>query len=284
MMIVTDTASDIFEDEAAFMGVELVPLDIMLGQSHFIRNTPAEFDRFYNALKGGADFPTTSQPAPELYRALYEQAKQRNEDVLVIALSGELSGTVESARMAAELSDWKDRVYVMDSRHAITSQRLLVEEAVRLREQDLPAEQIISRLQEYGRRIRICGVLDSLEYLRRGGRIPAALAVVGDILSIKPVVAVQEGKLTSFGKARGMKAGQKFLRKEFERLERDVRWKVCFLYSQGRKLVDEFANDFMSRYGIADEDARFVQIGPVIGAHLGPDCVGLAFVATGPVD
>ena len=103
-------------------------------------------------------------------------------------------------------------------------------------------------------------------------------------MSIKPVVAVQEGKLTSFGKARGMKAGQKFLRKEFERLERDVRWKVCFLYSQGRKLVDEFANDFMSRYGIADEDARFVQIGPVIGAHLGPDCVGLAFVATGPVD
>lgn len=284
MMIITDTASDIFEDEASLMGVELVPLDIVFGSDHFVRNTPEEFDRFYDELKARQDFPTSSQPAPDLYRALYEQAKRTGEEVLVIALSGGLSGTVESARIAAELSDWGGHVRVYDSRHAITSQRLLVEEAVRLRDEGRSVDQIVSALDDLGPRIRICGVLDSLEYLRRGGRIPAALAVVGDILSIKPVVAVRDGNLVSFGKARGQKGGQKLLRKEFERLERDVRWKVCFLYSQGRKLVDEFAADFKRRYGIADSDSRMVQIGPVIGTHLGPDCVGIAFVATAPVD
>ncbi len=284
MMIVTDTASDIFDDEAALMDVALVPLDIVFGDDHFVRNTPEEFERFYTMLKERDDFPTTSQPAPDLYRALFEQAKRRDEEVLVITLSGGLSGTVESARIAAELSGWADHVHIMDSRHAITSQRLLVEEAVRLRDEGLGAEEIIGRLSVVRDRIRICGVLDSLEYLRRGGRIPAALAVVGDILSIKPVVAVRNGDLVSYGKARGQKGGQKFLRKEFERLERDVRWKVCFLYSQGRKLVDEFAEDFKARYGIGDDDCRMVQIGPVIGTHLGPDCVGLAFVATSKVD
>ncbi len=284
MMIITDTASDIFEDEASLMGVELVPLDIVFGSDHFVRNTPEEFDRFYDELKARQDFPTSSQPAPDLYRALYEQAKRTGEEVLVIALSGGLSGTVESARIAAELSDWGGHVRVYDSRHAITSQRLLVEEAVRLRDEGRSVDQIVSALDDLGPRIRICGVLDSLEYLRRGGRIPAALAVVGDILSIKPVVAVRDGNLVSFGKARGQKGGQKLLRREFERLERDVRWKVCFLYSQGRKLVDEFAADFKRRYGIADSDSRMVQIGPVIGTHLGPDCVGIAFVATAPVD
>lgn len=284
MMIITDTASDIFEDEASLMGVELVPLDIVFGSDHFVRNTPEEFDRFYDELKARQDFPTSSQPAPDLYRALYEQAKRTGEEVLVIALSGGLSGTVESARIAAELSDWGEHVRVYDSQHAITSQRLLVEEAVRLRDEGRSVDQIVSALDDLGPRIRICGVLDSLEYLRRGGRIPAALAVVGDILSIKPVVAVRDGNLVSFGKARGQKGGQKLLRREFERLERDVRWKVCFLYSQGRKLVDEFAADFKRRYGIADSDSRMVQIGPVIGTHLGPDCVGIAFVATAPVD
>lgn len=284
MMIITDTASDIFEDEAALMGVDLVPLDIVFGSDHFVRNTPEEFDRFYNMLKSSTGFPTTSQPAPELYLALYCQAKERGEDVLVIALSGGLSGTVESARMAAGLSGWENHIHIVDSRHAITSQRMLVEEAVRLRDEGLEISEIIPRIENLGRRIRICGVLDSLEYLRRGGRIPAALAVVGDILSIKPIVAVRNGDLVSIGKARGQKAGQKFLRKEFEQLERDTRWKVCFLYSQGRKLVNEFARDFKERYGISDDDMRMVQIGPVVGTHLGPDCVGLAVVANKPVD
>ena len=172
MMIITDSASDILQSEAEALDVRLVQLDIMLGGEHFDRNTHEMFDRFYTMLAERDDFPTTSQPSPDAYLALYEEARAADEDVLVICLSGALSGTVESARIAAGLSGWEDRITVMDTRHAIASQRLLVEEAARLRDEGKTPAEILPRLEYLRDHIRICGVLDKLEYLRRGGRIP----------------------------------------------------------------------------------------------------------------
>ena len=133
MMIITDSASDILQSEAETLDIRLVQLDIMLGGEHFDRNSHEMFDRFYTLLAERDDFPTTSQPSPDAYLALYEEARKAGEEVLVICLSGALSGTVESARMAAGLSGWEDHITVMDTRHAIASQRIMVEEAVRLR-------------------------------------------------------------------------------------------------------------------------------------------------------
>lgn len=283
MMIVTDSASDILEDEAKQLDVRVVPLDIAFGDEHFLSNTTERFDRFYDMLAQRDDFPTTSQPSPDSYLALYDEARQNNEDVLVVALSGALSGTVESARMAARLSGWEDRITIMDTRHAIASQRLLVEEAARMRERGKSPDEIVVRLEELRDRIRICGVLDKLEYLRRGGRIPAGLAVVGDLLSIKPVVAVDDGAVVPIGKARGRRAGEKRLRQEFERIPFDRSWRVIFLFSGDREITQKFAQDFCERYNIDSVKTRTIQIGPTIGAHLGPDCVGLCFMAKDPI-
>lgn len=283
MMIITDSASDILQDEAEKLDVRLVHLDIMLGGEHFNLNTHEMFDRFYRMLAERDDFPTTSQPSPEAYMELYEEARERGEDVLVICLSGALSGTVESARIAAGLSGWEDRIAIMDTRHAIASQRLLVEEAARLRDEGKAASEIIPRLEYLRDRIRICGVLDKLEYLRRGGRIPSGLAKVGDLLSIKPVVAVDDGAVAPIGKARGRHAGEKRLRQEFEKHPCDPAWQITFVYSLGMEIVEEFASRFCELFGIDRAATRDVQIGPTIGAHLGPDCVGLCFVAKDPV-
>lgn len=283
MMIITDSASDILQDEAERLGVRLVHLDIMLGGEHFNLNTHEMFDRFYRMLAERDDFPTTSQPSPEAYLELYEEARERGEDVLAICLSGALSGTVESARIAAGLSGWEDRIAIMDTRHAIASQRLLVEEAARLRDEGKAASEIIPRLEYLRDRIRICGVLDKLEYLRRGGRIPSGLAKVGDLLSIKPVVAVDDGAVAPIGKARGRHAGEKRLRQEFEKHPYDPAWQITFVYSLGMEIVEEFASRFCELFGIDRAATRDVQIGPTIGAHLGPDCVGLCFVAKDPV-
>ncbi len=283
MMIITDSASDILQDEAEKLGVRLVHLDIMLGGEHFNLNTHEMFDRFYRMLAERDDFPTTSQPSPEAYMELYEEARERGEDVLVICLSGALSGTVESARIAAGLSGWEDRIAIMDTRHAIASQRLLAEEAARLRDEGKAASEIIPRLEYLRDRIRICGVLDKLEYLRRGGRIPSGLAKVGDLLSIKPVVAVDDGAVAPIGKARGRHAGEKRLRQEFEKHPYDPAWQITFVYSLGMEIVEEFASRFCELFGIDRAATRDVQIGPTIGAHLGPDCVGLCFVAKDPV-
>lgn len=283
MMIITDSASDILQDEAEKLGVRLVHLDIMLGGEHFNRNTHEMFDRFYRMLAERDDFPTTSQPSPDAYLDLYEEAREAGEDVLVLCLSGALSGTVESARMAAGLSDWEDHITIMDTRHAIASQRLLVEEAARLRDAEKTPQEIVAHLERLRDRIRICGVLDKLEYLRRGGRIPSGLAKVGDLLSIKPVVAVDDGAVAPIGKARGRHAGEKRLHHEFEDHPYDPAWQITFVYSLGREIVEEFASRFCELFGIDRAATRDVQIGPTIGAHLGPDCVGLCFVAKDPI-
>ncbi len=284
MMIITDSASDILQSEAETLDIRLVQLDIMLGGEHFDRNSHEMFDRFYTLLAERDDFPTTSQPSPDAYLALYGEARKAGEEVLVICLSGALSGTVESARMAAGLSGWEDHITVMDTRHAIASQRIMVEEAARLRDEGKTAEEILPHLEYLRDHIRICGVLDKLEYLRRGGRIPSGLAKVGDLLSIKPVVAVNDGAVAPIGKARGRHAGEKRLRQEFENHPFDPAWQITFVYSLGTEIVEDFASDFCKKYGIDRAATRDVQIGPTIGAHLGPDCVGLAFVTKDPVE
>ena len=284
MMIITDSASDILQSEAEALGVRLVQLDIMLGGEHFDRNSHEMFDRFYTLLAERDDFPTTSQPSPDAYLALYEEARAAGEEVLVICLSGALSGTVESARLAAGLSGCEDHITVMDTRHAIASQRIMVEEAARLRDEGKTAEEILPHLEYLRDHIRICGVLDKLEYLRRGGRIPSGLAKVGDLLSIKPVVAVNDGAVAPIGKAHGRHAGEKRLRREFENHPYDPAWQITFVYSLGTEIVEDFASDFCKKYGIDRAATRDVQIGPTIGAHLGPDCVGLAFVTKDPVE
>lgn len=278
-MIITDSASDILQDEADTMGIHLVPLDIFFGGQHFLRNTEELFDHFYDLLKEREDFPTTSQPAPDAYCGLYAQAQKAAEEVLVICLSGALSGTVESARIAAQLSGYAEHIHIMDTRHAIASQRLMVEEAVRMRDEGAQVAEILARLEWLRDHIRICGVLDKLEYLRRGGRIPAGLAKVGDLLSIKPVVVVDNGEVAPMAKVHGRHAGEKRLLQEFENLPRDMNWPVLFLYSRGRRFVDAFAAEFRERFSIEESDTRTIQIGPTIGAHLGPDCVGLCFVS-----
>ena len=284
MMIITDSASDILQSEAEALDIRLVQLDIMLGGEHFDRNSHELFDRFYTLLAERDDFPTTSQPSPDAYLALYEEARKAGEEVLVICLSGALSGTVESARIAAGLSGWEDHITVMDTRHAIASQRIMVEEAAHLRDEGKTAEEILPHLEYLRDHIRICGVLDKLEYLRRGGRIPSGLAKVGDLLSIKPVVAVNDGAVAPIGKARGRHAGEKRLRQEFENHPYDPAWQITFVYSLGTEIVEDFASDFCKKYGIDRAATRDVQIGPTIGAHLGPDCVGLAFVTKDPVE
>ncbi|HIT45776.1 MAG TPA: DegV family protein [Candidatus Aphodovivens excrementavium] len=283
MILITDSASDILEDEAADLRVHLVPLDIMFAGEHFTSNTHETFDNFYRLLAERDDFPVTSQPSPEAYLELYQKARREQEEVLVICLSGALSGTVESARIAADLSGWQDHITIVDTRHAIASQRLMVEEAARMRDEGKSVQEIVAHLEFLRDHIRICGVLDKLEYLRRGGRIPAGLAKVGDLLSIKAVVAVNDGAVSPVGKARGRHAGEKRLYQEFEKHPHNPAWQITFVYSLGLKIVKEFADAFCEHYSIDCMKTRMIQIGPTIGAHLGPDCVGLCFVTKDPV-
>lgn len=277
MVIVTDTASDILESEARELDVRLAAFDISFGEEHCSRNTPQDLARFYNLLTTSEVFPKTSQPSPESYLEYIHEGQERGEDVLIIALTSTISGSVESARLAAKLSGY-DRVAVVDSRQAIVSERMVVEYACQLRDEGKTLEEAVAAIKGFSERIQISGILDTLTYLQKGGRIPASLARIGNLLKIKPLVAVEDGVLMSPNAARGTNAAKKAIWKRLDPEHLDTSWPIYFVYADRRDLAEKFAAETVEKFGLDPQNTRICQISGTVGAHLGPGCFGYAFL------
>lgn len=277
MIIVTDTASDILESEAEALDVRLVPFDISFGDVHCNRNTPEGLNEFYRLLVAGGEFPKTSQPAPESFLSIYQEAQEKKEDVLVLSLTSTISGAVESARLAAKLSGY-DRIAVVDTKQAIVSERMVVEYACKLREQGKTLEETVAAVESFRNRIQISGILDTLTYLQKGGRIPASLAHIGNLLKIKPLVAVEDGVLMSPTATRGTNAAKKAIWKRLDPDRLDTSWPMYFVYADDERPAREFAEETIEKFGLDPENVRICQISGTVGAHLGPGCFGFAFV------
>lgn len=275
MMIITDSASDITEKEAEEMDIRLVWLKTKFSDGDFPMKTEEDFCRFFDKLAEEKDLPMTSQPSPEEYLEFFEEAKSKEEEVLVLTLSSGLSGTVNAANLAKQMSEY-DKIWLIDSEQAIITQRFLVQKAVELRKEGKTTEDIVEILEELKKRVTVCGMLDTLTYLRKGGRIPAALAVVGNMLHIKPVIELKDKTLTMLGKARGRSGGMKYLWKEFESYDIDREEPVYFGYTSDREIGEKFMMDTVEKYGL--KNYKLYPVGGIIGTHVGPACVAISFV------
>lgn len=273
--IVTDTASDITAAQAKELGIDLVPLVTEFEDGIFPMTSEADFDRFYEKLRDCKTLPITSRPSPQLYQDIYMEAKEKGDDVLVISLSSGISSTIESAFIAKELAEY-DRVTVIDSEQAVMSQRILVEYAVKLRDEGKDIQEITEKVLDLRNRVTVVGIIGSLVYLRKGGRIPPALGLLGDALGIKPVITVENKVIEAFGKARGMKAGISMAYRHMELDSIDLDYPVCFGYTSSRELGESFMNNTMERFRIPQ--ARLCQVSGIIGTHLGTDSIGVAYV------
>ena len=275
MMIITDSASDITEKEAEEMDIRLVWLKTKFSDGDFPMKTEEDFCRFFDKLAEEKDLPMTSQPSPEEYLEFFEEAKSKDEEVLVLTLSSGLSGTINAANLAKQMSEY-DKIWIIDSEQAIITQRFLVQKAVELRKEGKTTEDIVEILEDLKKRVTVCGMLDTLTYLRKGGRIPAALAVVGNMLHIKPVIELKDKTLTMLGKARGRSGGMKYLWKEFESYDIDREEPVYFGYTSDREIGEKFMMDTVEKYGL--KNYKLYPVGGIIGTHVGPACVALSFV------
>ncbi|WP_418418701.1 DegV family protein [Blautia sp.] len=275
MMIITDSASDITEKEAEEMDIRLVWLKTKFSDGDFPMKAEEDFCRFFDKLAEEKDLPMTSQPSPEEYLEFFEEAKSKEEEVLVLTLSSGLSGTVNAANLAKQMSEY-DKIWIIDSEQAIITQRFLVQKAVELRKEGKTTEDIVEILEELKKRVTVCGMLDTLTYLRKGGRIPAALAVVGNMLHIKPVIELKDKTLTMLGKARGRSGGMKYLWKEFESYDIDREEPVYFGYTSDREIGEKFMMDTVEKYGL--KNYKLYPVGGIIGTHVGPACVAISFV------
>ncbi len=273
--IVTDTASDITAWQAREMDVRLVPLSISFGDRKMPMDTEEDFQAFFEQLYEEKELPTTGQPSPEAYLKEYREAREKDEDVLVLALSGGLSGTVHSAQMAREISGY-ERITILDTRQAILTQRMLVERAVLRRSQGWTVEKIAEELLEARDRLVVCGALDTLTFLRKGGRIPPGFDVIGNVLALKPIIELKDGVLVKLGVARGQRKSQEYLYREFEEFPVDPDWPVYMGYTYNRAQGESFFEETKERYGLSG--SRLYPVGGVIGAHVGKNCIALAFV------
>lgn len=280
--IITDSASDITREDVAAAGnpaLTVLPLSITFGNATYEDGVNLSHQRFYELLVEGDDLPMTGQVNPYAFEQAIGEARAAGDEVIVITLSGKLSGTNASANTAAASFD--SGVYVVDSKNVTVGERVLVDYALRLVDEGLSAADIATALEQAREDIYVVGLLDTLEYLRRGGRIPASAAALGKLLSIKPVITIEDGAVELLGKARGSKNGRNLLTQQVEAAGGiDFAMPIALGYAGLddallRKYIEDSRHIWEDH--IALEDLPVHSVGATIGTHVGPGAIALAF-------
>lgn len=272
--IIVDSTADLVPEIKE--RVHTVPLSVRFGDEEYIDGVTIDYKTFYEKLIESDVLPTTSQANPDAFMKEFEKAKEAGESAVVITLASKLSGTYQSAMIAAD--DYED-IYVVDSGNVAMGSSILIELAFKLLDEGLSAKEIAEKLEEEKKKVVIVALLDTLEYLKKGGRISKTAAFAGNVLNIKPVLSVVDGEINVLGKARGSKMGNNLLVQEIDKAGGiDFSKPVLLGYSGlSDALLLKYIED--SRYiweGNIDE-VRYTTVGSVIGTHAGPGAIVVAF-------
>lgn len=273
--ILTDSGSDILPPCPENLTV--LPMTIRFGEREYRDGVDLDHREFYEKLLESDALPVTSLVSPGDFGEFYRQAEKQGETVVVVTLSSKLSGTWQSAVLAAR--DYPGRVFVVDSRNATLGERLLVEYALRLAGEGLPAKKIAGELERVRNRIRVIGLLDTLEYLKKGGRISKTVAFFGEAMAIKPVVTVRDGEVVMLGKARGSRNGNNFLIQEIGKAGGvDFRMPYALGYTGlSDAMLQKYIRDSEPLWRDHAEALPVHTIGATIGTHIGPGAIAVAF-------
>lgn len=272
--IIVDSTADLTPEVKS--RVHTVPLTVHFGDVEYVDGVTIDHKSFYEKLVESDVLPTTSQATPDAFMVEFEKAKTAGESAVVITLASQFSGTYQSAVIAAE--DY-DNVYVVDSGSAAMGSGVLVELALRLLDGGKSAEEIAKALEEEKKKIVIVALVDTLEYLKKGGRVSKAVAFAGGVLNIKPVLAVTNGEIRILGKARGSKMGNNLLVQEIDKAGGvDFTKPVLLGYSGiSDALLLKYIEDSRHIWEGNLPEIRYTTVGSVIGTHAGPGAVVVAF-------
>lgn len=271
--IVIDSTTDMIPELQG--RVKVVPLSIRFGEEEYIDGVTINTTEFYEKLGNGGVLPTTSQPTPAAFADVYEEMVSAGDSVIVITIASKLSGTYQSATIAAE--DYPGKVFVVDSRNVAIGATILVQYALSLIDQGLGAEEIFERLLQIRPRVRLAAVVDTLEYLHKGGRISKTVAVAGGLLAIKPIINVDAGELSMLNKARGNKQANAVMNKEIDKMGGvDLDLPVLLGYTG---TSDELLRKYIAESGEYWGGRTFPStiVGSTVGTHAGPGAVAVAF-------
>ncbi len=276
--LIIDSASDINMKEADSLGITMIPMQIRFGGDEYLDGVDLLPSDFYNKLIESDDLPQTSQINPFRFAEEFEKAVNEGDEVIVITISSKLSGTYNSAVDASAKFDGK--VYVVDSLNACIGERLLCQYALRLiKEGKLTTSEVVDELNRKKTKINVIAMLNTLQYLKKGGRISSAVAFAGELFNIKPVVAIIDGEVKLIGKAIGSRKGNNLLNTLVEKTGGiDFAMPFGVVWSgTDDTVLKKYIEDSSALWEGKTEDIPAYIIGSTIGTHIGPGAIGVSF-------
>lgn len=269
--IITDSTSDIGPEKAKEWGVTLVPLKVIFGEEEFLDGVDLQLEEFYKRLVTSEKLPTTSQPDPEAFLKVFQEAGEAGDEVVVITISSNLSGTCQSASLAKSMCGY-DKIYIVDSMQVTCSMLMLVRRAMELREAGKTGAEIAEILEAEKNKYRLYAAIGDLKFLEKGGRLSKVGAAAGSMLNLKPVITITEGgvvKLAGMGRGRNG-AYQKILKLIEADGGLDESREFCIGYTGDEETMVPFREYLSDKLDMGK--ALETRIGTVIGTHGGPGC------------
>lgn len=273
--IVTDSTCDLTQERLAELGVISVPLTVHFGEEIYRDGVDLSNAEFYEKLRRMPEIPTTAQPTPHAFEEVFDQCLERGEEVVCVLISTELSGTAQSAHIAKNTLK-SDRIHIVDSRTACLALGLLVEIAAQRAAEGRSAGEIACEMESLTERIRINAAVETLEYLKKGGRLSGTAAALGTMLNIHPLVGILGGKVVQLGKARGKKKMFESLRKMTEEDGIDDNYSVLLGHAQSMENYEQLRQ--VCQPLTEGKKVLYGEIGSVIGTHAGPGVVAIAYI------
>ena len=275
--IITDSASDM--SPAEHPALHVLPLSVSFGTDVYMDGVDIDHQRFYEMLVERDELPKTGQVNPYAFSQAIAEAREAGDEAVIITVGAKLSGTNQSARTALAEMPGGD-VFVVDSNNVTLGERVLVEHALRLVDEGQSAAQIAAAVEAVRDRVVVIGLLETLEYLVRGGRLSAAAGAVGTLLNVKPVVAAEDGLIVQLGKARGSKNGRNLLNQKVEKAGGvDFSMPLALGYTGlSDAVLKKYIEDSSALWsGHTESELPVHTIGATIGTHVGPGAVAVAF-------
>lgn len=275
VQIITDSTCDLPHKRLEEIGVICVPLTVHFGEETFIDGENLTAEEFYQHLRTNPEIPTTAQPTPHSFEEAFQTALDNGNDVVCILIGSKLSGTVQSANIAKSTIG-SDRIWIIDTNQVCSSLGLLVEIAAKRAKAGATAEELSKEISELSGRARIYAAIETLKYIRKGGRLSGAAAVVGTMLNLHPILTVENGLVINSAKAKGKRKMITMMKELAITHGLDENYPIMFCHGAAEENLTVLKDCFAEDYDISHSLDGF--IGPVVGTYSGPGTVAIGFI------
>ncbi|WMI81629.1 DegV family protein [Anaerotignum sp. MB30-C6] len=276
VQIITDSTCDLSRERLAQIGAVCVPLTVHFGDQTFIDGENLTAEEFYHKLRTQDEIPTTAQPTPLSFEEAFQKILDKGDDVLCVLLGSKLSGTVQSANIAKESLE-SDKIWILDTDTTCASLGLLVEIAAKRAKEGATAEELFHEMKELSGRAKVYCAMETLKYVRKGGRLSGTAAIVGTMLNLHPIVTTEDGLVINIAKAKGKKRMFSKMKELVMANGVDESYPIMFSQGEGSDNLAKLKECFAEEFDISD--CLDGDIGPVVGTHAGPGAVAVGIIA-----